>query len=691
MLELLHKVDQSKENNTTLFGSTSVNPLHEVAEAANTGASFAQMHNQSSSSQGFALRLAPPSQRLVKSNAILSSQGLRQTANNLNLRQGHPDLGKNQTRVPPPSSFQSLAHSNELSPRGRWDDKFSTPQHTDMSASLYRSSIGTITSSPPFSRNQLQTQLVSNAPTSSQASFPGTTNRYPPFNLAPSQDTSQQVGCNSGGQQFPVLEAVPASQSPTMSGLPQQGGFSGRPHSVWTNTLPQQHLSGMQPYKISSVDPLFNNTETSSLTPQELDGQDSQKVGLKSSELGACSVSSQGTDNGEEQPEKEGPQNSILSGLSSASQKGAMNIPDANDFTSGSVLDHSHQQDLDRLHHSDNNARAASERNPEFFGHPLKPSHGLQQNYSLLHQVQAMKNVETDQSMRVLNMKQASGIAGLQSTYKHNSMFRNLKDDGLNSATHLNSPSGNTKMLSFLTEAREDLRVKASPQPYLQDIPFQGTVAFRQNDFQSQPSGSNLVSDNAENSRANLNMASSWFKQYGTLRNGLMPPIVEARLAGTAAAQFSLVKPSQSLSIHSSAEQLNVADASQSGRVLPSTATTFVASEPFSSTNVLPSDVINQSMTVVRPKKRKTFMLERLPWHKEVTQGSRRVQDIRFLLLLLTCFLLVLILLCIVYYSCRQKNLIIFLFSSSLLFFSVWQKKTGHKCQIGLLRRCDPS
>lgn len=617
MLELLHKVDQSKENNTTLFGSTSINPFYEVAETGNTEA-FAQMHNQNSSSQGFALRLAPPFQRLVNSNALLSSQGLVQTTNNLNLSQGHSDFNvKNQTELAPLTSFQSLAHSNDLSPRGCWDDKFSTSQRTNIPGSLYghRSSTGTVTSSPPFSRNQLQTQLVSNAPASPHRSFPG---------------ASQQAGCNSDGQQFPVLEAVPPSHTP-ISGPPQPGGFSVRPHGLWTNAMTQQHLSGMQPYKFSSKDPSINNMETTSLTPQELDGQGSQKVGLKSSELGACSLSSQGADHGEEQPEKEGAQNSISSGLISASQKGAMNIPDANDFSSGSLWDHSNQQDLDGLHRCDYNAQAASARNLESIGHPLKPSHGLQQNYSLLHQVQAMKNVETDQSMRVLNVKQANAMAGQQSTNKHNLMFRNLKDDGLNSASHLNSlPSGNTKMVSFLADAREDLRVKASPQPSLQDIPSQGTVAFDQNDFHSQLSGGNLVSDNAENLPANLNTAPSWFKPYETFRNGLMPPIHEARLARTA--QLSLTKPSQNLSIHSSVEQISAADASQSGKVLPITAATFVARETFSSTNVLPSSVIDQNMAIVRPKKRKSFMLERVPWHKEVTQGSMRVQDIRCLL-----------------------------------------------------------
>ena len=184
-------------------------------------------------------------------------------------------------------------------------------------------------------------------------------------------------------------------------------------------------------------------------------------------------------------------------------------------------------------------------------------------------------------------------------------------------------------MPSFLTEARDDVRVKALPLPALQDIPSQGMVAFNQNNFHSQPGGSSVVSDN-------VGMVPSWFKQSGTLRNGQISPIYEAKLAGTAGVQFSLVKPSQTFDINSSAEQLTVADASQSGRVWPSAAAAAVANEPLSASYMPSLDVIDQSLATIRPKKRKTMTTEHLPWHKEVTQGSKRFQDIRYLPRLLT-------------------------------------------------------
>ncbi|XP_024016918.1 uncharacterized protein LOC21403884 isoform X1 [Morus notabilis] len=567
MLELLPKADQSKENTTVShFGSTNFSPLHEVAEAGNVRAPIAQMYNQSSVSQGFALRLFPPSQQLVNSNAFIS-QGLPQTASNLNLRQGHSNLGeKNQTQLTP--SFQSLPASNELSPRESWGNKFSTSERSNMSSSMYvhQSSNAAIPSNPPLTRNLLQMRPMSNGPvscSSPQGSLHGTASRYPSFNIDPSQDTSQQIRANLCGQQFPGFEAITTPQPP--DSMLQQSGFSAWPPSLWTST--QHYLSSMEPSKVPPVELSRNSVESTSLTQQELNDQDSQKAGYEPSDLG-------------------------------------------------------------RLHQSHYHSPTVSERSYESFDHSMKQSYGSRQNYSLLHQVQAMKNAETDQSTGVLNIRQVSAIVGQQSAYEPNSTSRNYKDDGLNSALHLrSSSSGDNKMPSFLPEAREDLRVKASSQPALQEMPTQEVAAFRQNDISNQPSGSNVVSEHVENPLASLNMVPSWFKQYGTLRNGQIPPLYEGKLAGSAGVQSSISKPSQNFDIHSSVEQLDVADASQSSRVLPSTAAAVVASEPFSASYLLSSDVIGQSAATVRPKKRKTMTSERLPWHQEVTEGFKRFQD----------------------------------------------------------------
>ncbi|KAK9924941.1 hypothetical protein M0R45_033282 [Rubus argutus] len=232
MLELLNKVDRLKENTSVAqFDSSGFNPLSEMTDAKPPAASVDQMYNQSSASQGYSLKLAPPSQRQSNSNSQFSSQGLLQPA-----RQMDPDLGeKNQAWLATSPSSQSLPRSHESSPRARWEDKFSIGGQSSISQSyMHGSSIAEITSSPTFRRNQLQTQVMFNPPASgpsTQAALPATTTGHPPSNLARSQDAAQPTFVNPDGQQFPILESVPVSHPPFMSGMPPQGGVSLRSHS----------------------------------------------------------------------------------------------------------------------------------------------------------------------------------------------------------------------------------------------------------------------------------------------------------------------------------------------------------------------------------------------------------------------------------------------------------------------------
>ncbi|KAF5480205.1 hypothetical protein F2P56_000971 [Juglans regia] len=633
MLELLHKVDQSKENSSIPhFGSRGCDSL--VSETGTPDGSDAQLYHQSAASQGFTLKLAPPSQRLFNMNPFISSQDFPEVARNLSFRQANSEIGdKNQTWSASPS-FQSSPSSRESSQRLHWDNKFSTSVQTSIPSSLYMSgsSIASFESSPPYVRNQLQTQGMLNATLacpSPQATLPGTVSRYPPFNLDSSQDTSPRIFANSPGQQFHVLEAKPVSNPPVMSGMHQQGAFSVRPPNLWTNVPVQQHISGVEPHKVLSMDLSTNSLETS-LAPLGLNDLNSQKVGYGTSELRASPRNSQGFEHGVDQQEKERSQLQISSEILDASQTGSLprNISHANAFASGSLLSHSHLLNLNRVQHEDN-APTPSERNLGTIGRSLKPSHVFHPNYSLLPQVQTMKNADTEPSSRVSDFEHVTAMDGPQLIYEDNSRSRNQMDPGLMSVSPLNSMlSGDTKMQSLLTEAREDFGIKASPQPALLDRPSQGMVMFSQNDLLSQSTARNLASNHAGHPQVNLCTAPSWFKQYKAFRNGRMPPTNEAGHAQNAAGQFSLRKPPHNLNVFSSEERVDAADASQSGRLWPSSAATSVVSEPFSAPCSLPSDDIEQCMAVARPKKRKTATSNLLPWWKEVTQGSQRVQNI---------------------------------------------------------------
>ncbi|XP_050380885.1 uncharacterized protein LOC126798091 isoform X2 [Argentina anserina] len=604
MLELLNKVDRLKENSSgAQFDPSGFNPLSEMTDAKYPVASINQMYNQSSASQGFALKLAPPSQLQSNLNAQFSPQGLLQPA-----RQMDSDLGeKNQAYLAtsPPSS-QSLSRSHESSPRGRWDDKLSIGGQPSISQSyMHGGSIAEITSSPTFLRNQLPTQVLFNphaSGPSTQATLPATATGHPHSDLAQSENSSQQTFVNPDGQQFPILESVPVSHPAFSSGMPPQGGVSFRPHNLWTNKASMQHVSGMEPQKASTV--VFSNDsmETTPLTLKELNSLNSQQGG------GPL----QGFTSPEEKHAKERSQKAMFTGMLEASQVGVRNVSNPGALPSGSMLANSNLQDPDRIRTGDNNGLSPTVRNLQLIGHALNPSHGFGQNYSLLQQVQAMKNMVTVPSGRDLDAQQATIMAGQQSVYDHN------KDGELSTASHLKSlPHGNTNVPSFLSEAREDPSMKGSPQSALQ---AQGMVAFGETDSQSQCAGSNGTPIHAEASRANLYMAANWFKQYGNLRNGQGPLMQDAR---TAVGKFSYFKPSQSLNTH--VDQIEASDVNQSSKVWPGTAANIVPNEPLIAPCGLISNASNQSTDIVRPKKRKIAICDQ-PWHK-VAQGSKEVQD----------------------------------------------------------------
>lgn len=462
MLELLHRVDQSKEVGTNpQFGSTVSSSVYQMG--GSVGTSLGQMYNQSCSSQGFALSLGSPSQLLANSNTLLYSQGLQQEASNFNLRQGCDDLGEKQrTQLTPSSSFQSLHSSSDLSPRDCWNNNSNTSNHTDMSSFLNapQSSATAGTFSPQLTRNHLQMQFVSNAP-GSNSSFQATqmAGGYPTYNinLASSQDISQKISTNPYYQQFPALGALQASQNPFVTGKNQQGGFSVKPHGSWSSTPAQKHLSSGESYEVS---PSSNTMETTLVTPKKLNDKDFKIAAYKSLESGTCAVNSQGSDHGEEHSGQEEAHKGISSMIPNVPQMGERNISDANALVSGSSLAHPYQQGLDRIHHGDDNSPTASDRNLESFNHVLQASHGFNQNYSLLHQV-LLKNMETEQGRQIQNVKQLSAMEGHQVTREHNSKLQFCKDDGPNSSSHSTLQTGDTKMLSSLTESGENIKVKA--------------------------------------------------------------------------------------------------------------------------------------------------------------------------------------------------------------------------------------
>ncbi|XP_065855430.1 uncharacterized protein [Euphorbia lathyris] len=580
MLELLHKVDQSRDDGTCKqIGSADGSPLTEMHGADSRDTSIAQMFSQSSASQGFGLRLAPPSQKLANPNSVLIPARSPLPINDLNSRQVNAESEKkSQAWHTPPSSFNSSTPSHELAQRTHWDNKSGTTAPTSFSgyANMQGNSAVSFSPSRPETGSQLQIH-PSGLPVTSQsfqASIPGSTNRFSPFNQVCSQDNSQHMHSNSVSQPFPILDTMPISHHSNLSGMSQQGENSAKPYNVWRNVPAQRQPFSNFP---SSMEP-ENNYMTSTSWAQHVPvDPNSTEGGYKSSEV-STSSNLQGYDHMEELAGKEILQQHISSNILDTSSggmaKGQEHISDVVALNSGLLVSHAQQQHVDK-------------------------------------QVQAMNN-----SDNALDAQHAATLGG-QQLHDNISRFRHL-DGRLNTTSQPNSfLYGDAQAVGFLAAAR-----KAPSQSALHSRFPQEIVAVGYNDSQTQSSSKTVISNPTEHGHVNLHMANSWFKQYGTLRNGQMSPMFDARLANAAASHFSLGKPSQNLHIQSPLQWVDAADAGQDGRAWPgAAAAALVASQQ------VPSEFTNQ-VAIMRPKKRKIMTVELRPWHKEVMQESGRLQNL---------------------------------------------------------------
>ncbi|XP_043723672.1 uncharacterized protein LOC122670758 isoform X2 [Telopea speciosissima] len=694
MLELLHKVDQSRDHVTAKqFDPSDHSHSFEMPESEASETFVTHLRRtQSSTSQGFGLRLAPPSQRVPVSSHAFTSQSSSQAVNEHDSRHADPEVAeKGQTWLASTAPVQSLAHSEEMSQREHWDNKTSTSGQAgnENSLSNMQGKSAAFTSARPYSRNQLQCQGGQvpkdhslNGPfdsrasrltqtndshdrmasdQSAQASLPGTTSRVVPFNLGSPADTSQSVSTSSSylrvsGQQLPALDSVPVSQPLVKSGISQQGAFSKMLHNVWNNVPSRQRPSSGHPHKVPTslfpfISPSNNNLETTSWAQKPGD-QDAKKGVNSSFEFGTGSVNPQGFPHSEDQIRKESAWRQLPSektelapqtaAASQSQDSVAHQLLDANSVGSSSLLAHRHQQEIDRerngkdpvvisqTEHTSSQNPPSSYRDIEVLGRSLTPSN-VHQNYSLLHQMQAMKGVETDPSKRVLKRlkgpdfgpdgQQVAAMAGQQLLYGYNAMVRDAVENEMNTAAR-RSPfsSGDTKMLSFSSEVRDDANA---------NVASQDRVTYNRNDSPNHSSNINIPSTRAEHSKISPQMAPSWFKQYGTFKDGQMLPMYDAqRTAKTASQQFFFGKLSDNLPMHTRTEHVNAADATQVSSAWQSTTSTVAVSEHSSLAHSSPPDVTDQSLAVVRPKKRKSAMPELVPWHKEVTQGSQRLHNI---------------------------------------------------------------
>lgn len=605
MLELLHKVDQPEEH-------------------ANSDGSVGHLwQNQFSTSQGFNLQLAPPSPRLPVQNRAFAPQGSKQTDSSFCSNRTSPerrDMGH--TWQPSLSEVQPLPSSHEASQQESKTNIFGFQGQNANEASNY--SMGG-TSGLPLSRNQLQNQQIMGSigklatnqthnvsfdrdsshfqktddsttrtltGQSMQASLPDTAGVTP-------NDNTHSHGRVSG-KKISTGQAPPSSQPFIASGISQQRAFPKMVPNEWTNASALHHSVGVQTHKVpqSTFQSSQSNYNVVSLTQKDQEDQNAEKGGNYPSG------------------------NTDLAGKLSAPQgmeSVVKNPSEAFPLNSTSTL-----------------------RDIEAFGRSLKPNNLLHQNYSLLHQMRAMKSTDIDPSNRAMKSTEIDhsnrglkklegaddGMGGQIAPEAEQSGEVNVMvGDPLLPRNAV--PSGDSRMLSFSGPV-DNWERNVSSQ--LGNISSQGVLPSAPKDSDSYSHANNPTSARVEHSQISPQMAPSWFNQFGTFKNGQMLSMFDTQKNATVKTveqPFILPKATDSLCAHKPLEQLNAAaDSNQIDNIWQRSTSSSVAMEQFLPTQSVALDVADQCLVVARPKKRKGATSELLPWHKEVVQGSRSLPSI---------------------------------------------------------------
>ncbi|KAF9624170.1 hypothetical protein IFM89_008108 [Coptis chinensis] len=658
MLELFHKVDHSAEHGTAAgLSSSDRHPSSAMPEAEGSDASIGhQWHNQSTASQGYGLRLAPPSQRLPVTKHVLNSQNSSQVVNSLNSSQVDSNAEEEKQRwLAAASSLHPLPQ--EISQRENWENNPNVSRQTgnETSQSNMQANIsGAFPSTLPYSRNQLQSQQISRdgekamstppvnvlndrpphfrqthgiqgevvADQSSQVSLAGPSSRT---SFTPPEDTSQPNGpswsqVRISGQQLPVLESVPVSRPSALTGKSQQGDFSSMLHHAWANVSAQAHSTGGTLHR---VPPNFSQSSQSNSnlekTSQQLEYGDTKNSG-KVPDFGGCSTNSQPVrESSWQQMPAEKVDPTPQNRGASQGQESVVKHP----------LDTKYRKDPALVSQRENLSSrnpATSTRDIEAFGRSLRQTH---QNYSLLHQVQAMKSMENDLDKRSgKRFKGADGDSDAQQLA--NRTGHQLHDSGTNVAVqHTSFSSGDRKMLSFSSEGREHQNRNAASQSVHGVVPSRDMATFGRIETYNRSSELNAPAIRSENPQINPKMAPSWFDRYGTFRTEQILPMQDTQSkVKPSAQQFIFDKGPEGLHALRSIENVNAVDSNQIDSISQSTVSTIVQSEHLTPLQSMPTEVTDQTLAVVRPRKRKTETSMLIPWHKQIVHGSQRLQTI---------------------------------------------------------------
>ncbi|XP_026400502.1 uncharacterized protein LOC113296405 [Papaver somniferum] len=525
------------------------------------------------------------------------------------------------------------------SSRGHWDSKSGISGEANETLQQ-KMPAGTYTGTLPYQRHQLQHQQVHHSQlTGSQLRIPA-----PPLS---------------------VLESTPVSRPSASLGV-----------SLGSFPMTSKNSSSLQCGGSSALSINTSNRNMGRTSwVQKQDYQGTKKMGdLKHYA------------NGEEQTGKKSSLQEVHLGrdTSSASrgqESSEKHLLDANSIASDSLAVPPHHQSLDIRCGKDPilvplteyvslQNQSSSNSGFEACGQSLKQARVPQQNLSLPLQLQNIEHTETDpdvSSAKRFKRSDAGPVTQQIATLRPDQQpfdggKISVKYYGSNevivTAMQKSVLSENDRVHNCSSEVREDTN---SAQHFPEDLPSQDVSAFSgRKKLQDCSDHHNFTSTKPGNTQISPQMAPSWFEQYGAYKNGKMLLVNNIRKLEESKGSLLPANSSESLNTPIMIEPANVFHTSQgiaptsvaSERVSPShslrtcytpiaiepanvshtsqsIATTSAANEHVSPPRSLPSQVTDQSLSVMKPKKRKSEGLDLLPWHKEVMRGSQRLLNIR--------------------------------------------------------------
>jgi len=558
-------------------------------------------------SQGFGLQLAPPTQRLpvVPSHSSIE--------NHHTTPQVSETRDKDQTWLGPNQSFTSgdpshgELRSNISSTEGQIFDKAS---QYDVLASIPQA----FTSGFPFSRPHSQNQSLANFGgqvaniQSANETFTASINHTDEYcekaqtsqsELASARGMPQLNGIDqdrlrdSGNQ---ILTAEADTQSSVTFSASQGGTISKVTHNVWTSFSGKQH-----PNASRFLSPPQHINDCEMITGSQDPGDEGfEKDGNDVSDTGPCAAYSNSSGV------------NLLEGIS------VQQTMPQNDVTAEEAAGASHLKEPAGKHTFDATqpSPAATPRDIEAFGRSLRANIVLNHNISLLDQVQSTRNTEADPSNRdVKRLKVSDNVVdkqlvdsnhGQQLSYGYDNVVR---DGSVNNSTSTPDPN----LLSFSTKPLDGQDTNASSQ---EEVGYGKKIEVADSN--------KATSVKSDYSLVNPQMAPSWFERYGTFKNGKMLSMYNLqKMTAAKIMDQPFILPNQSI------EQIhNVSDA-QLSNTRESPMSLSVASKHVDSQLSTPAS--EPELLFVRPKKRKSATSELIPWHKELLEGSKRLQDIRCL------------------------------------------------------------